>query len=514
MRWPRKRFWRIVGAVVACVLIMIVIKSFRNRARSTGVPLTWDDEMLANLAVPLAQSDWSPTPMAARSYYWTPIRTIYKTYPVYHPDREPPGYIEKLKQLEPVDAWSELPLVSPADWIAAGRVVFETPIFGGALGPVSEEYRNSLYVRERQWLEHVQPPVAADGTIPFYRYVVDAQGQVRVGVLSCAMCHTRVLDDGSIVHGAQGNVPFDRGFAFDYRFGGGPLDQQIGLERLLYHVPWANTDDAKSRLASTDAIAARHEAIPPGVMARHGSTPEHPVVVPDLFDLKDRAYFDRTGLQRNRGVGDIMRYAALNQGGDDFSAYKDFYPVKALAGFVPPAILNLQGRYSDDQLYALAMFINALKPPANPHPFDELAQRGAQVFEDQGCARCHAPPHYTTNKLTPVEGFDVPDDHRELYSIEDESVGTDPSLALQTRRGTGYYKIPSLRHVWLRGPFGHDGSCATLEDWFDPNRLAPEYVPTGFVGFSQPSRAVPGHEYGLDLDETDRKALIAFLKTL
>jgi len=36
-----------------------------------------------------------------------------------------------------------------------------------------------------------------------------------------------------------------------------------------------------------------------------------------------------------------------------------------------------------------------------------------------------------------------------------------------TRKGTGYYKVPSLRGLWYRGPYEHDGSVATLEDWFD-----------------------------------------------
>ena len=51
---------------------------------------------------------------------------------------------------------------------------------------------------------------------------------------------------------------------------------------------------------------------------------------------------------------------------------------------------------------------------------------------------------------------------------------------MTTRRGTGYYKIPSLKGVWYRGPFEHNGSVATLEDWFDPARLRDDYVPTGF----------------------------------
>ncbi|HVI71609.1 MAG TPA: hypothetical protein VM656_09005, partial [Pyrinomonadaceae bacterium] len=82
------------------------------------------------------------------------------------------------------------------------------------------------------------------------------------------------------------------------------------------------------------------------------------------------------------------------------------------------------------------------------------------------------------------------------------------------RRGTGYYKVPSLKGVWYRGPFEHNGSVATLEDWFDPRRLSDDYVPTGFKGAAVKSRAVKGHAFGLDLSPAERRALIAFLKTL
>lgn len=41
------------------------------------------------------------------------------------------------------------------------------------------------------------------------------------------------------------------------------------------------------------------------------------------------------------------------------------------------------------------------------------------------------------------------------------SIGSDPTLTLWTRRGTGFYKVPSLLGVWYRGPFEHNGSSAT-----------------------------------------------------
>jgi RoxA-like, cytochrome c-like len=127
---------------------------------------------------------------------------------------------------------------------------------------------------------------------------------------------------------------------------------------------------------------------------------------------------------------------------------------------------------------------------------------------------CHTPPLYTNNKLTPAVGFDAPPDDLSRDDVLAMRVGTDATLTLTTRRGTGYYKVPSLKGVWYRGPFEHNGSVATLEDWFDPRRLRDDYVPTGFVGHNRKTRAVKGHEFGLALATEDKRALIAFLKTL
>jgi hypothetical protein len=121
---------------------------------------------------------------------------------------------------------------------------------------------------------------------------------------------------------------------------------------------------------------------------------------------------------------------------------------------------------------------------------------------------------YTNNKLTLAEGFTPPNDHPYKEDIMRRSVGTDPGLALKTRKGTGFYRIPSLKGLWYRGLFGHQGDVATLEDWFDPARLRDDYVPSGWKGYKQSHRAVPGHEFGLDLSPGDKRALIAFLKTL
>ena len=141
----------------------------------------------------------------------------------------------------------------------------------------------------------------------------------------------------------------------------------------------------------------------------------------------------------------------------------------------------------------------------------DLARRGEAIFRREGCFGCHTPPLYTSNRLTPALGFQVPADLLKTDNILSVSVGTDPVLATQTRRGTGFYKVPSLRGVWFRNGFGHGGYADTLEEWFDPARLNEDYEPHGYHRGPGPIR---GHEFGLKLSLPDKQALIAFLKTL
>jgi hypothetical protein len=391
-------------------------------------------------------------------------------------------------------------------------------------------------VRNPAWYKKTGVSYDEKGAVPALRYVVAEDGSVHVGTSSCAMCHTRVEKMASgrkiVIVGAQGNFPFDRLRAIQREASpAGARFTDSFLPRFLYGAPWLEPEPngpyVKAGAAERNAMLA---AIPPGVLARHGTGILSPVQVPDLIGIKGRRYFDRTGLGRHRDIGDLMRYAALNQGTDFLNSYGTFVPASVLPGLVKwdkglPDAAHLTGfpgvRYSDEQLYALALYLYSLEPPKNPYAPKtdaerDLTTRGRKVFVDTGCAKCHDPKQgYTNNRLVRAGGFKVPDNHPEKANILAQSVGTDPVLATQTRRGTGLYKVPSLKGVWYRGPFEHNGSIATLEDWFDPKRLNDDYVPTGWKGSpAAKSRSVKGHEFGLDLSAEDRAALIAFLKTL
>jgi hypothetical protein len=275
-----------------------------------------------------------------------------------------------------------------------------------------------------------------------------------------------------------------------------------------YGVPWLK-DDPNQRLKDfTDAeyeefVLAQRRV---GAIARWNGSLLYPAKIPDLIGIKDRKYLDHTGTHLHRGVGDLMRYAAQVS----FAEMADFGPYHMLSADTK----RVQARLPDEALYALALYIYSLKPPPNPNPFDEKAKAGEKLFAREGCAACHTPPLYTNNKLTLAEGFTPPKDAPASLDILPMSVMTDPGLALKTRKGTGYYKVPSLKGVWYRGHYLHDGSAATLEEMFDPDRLKETHKPGGWSPPGVETRAIKGHEFGLRLSAEERAELIAFLRTL
>jgi hypothetical protein len=492
------------------------------------VPRVWDEAALATLEVPAPQPEYTPEHVDADYYYAIEPREVYRSYPVYHPDHEPEGYWEWLLEQEPEVVFDSAKLETKADWIAAGELVFHE---GNTYNVVEADDLS----RNADILEATGMPVAADGTMPLMRYFIRERGKIEMGTDSCAGCHTRVLDDGTVIVGAQGNLPLGALVENDFRqeaamglrdpATGRPLrrDNPPGSEadgpppaRLSRaDPPWLEPDPSwPLESIEPDTLYEVAASQIPGVQARKRASNLYPTRVPDLIGIENRLYLDATGLVQHRSIGDLMRYAALNQLLDDVSSFGGFIPRTIDGVHRPEPTHPRMSRYSDEQLYALALYLYSLEPPKNPNPFDAAAERGQAVFEAQDCGRCHSPPLYTNNMLTPADGFEIPDEHFDTYRIRDTYVGTDAGLTLRTRRGTGYYKVPSLKGVWYRGPFFHDGALATLEDVFDPGRLSDDFVPTGFIPAGVETKSVPGHRYGLGLNDDDRSDLIAFLKTL
>lgn len=450
------------------------------------VPKVWDDPEMESFELPLATPSASPKHVSSEYYYRIPIRKIYRTYPPAGPGQNFEEYAGRIRQMEPelVD-FDTSKFKTKEDWIRAGKAVFEAP---ASLIPDG--------VKQNSFLS---------------RYVVRQKGHLDQGNFSCANCHTRRLSDGTLIPGAQ------EFFTQEYVLQNLPIrtpprevvERARIRTRQFFATPWLNPDPNTAFVSDEEFIDLNRFRA--GTRPRMGTSLHSQVQIPDLIGIKDRKYLDHTGMVQHRSIADLMRYAATNQGEGHMQAlsrYGAFLPM----GELPDP--NTLERFSDEQLYAVALYIYSLEPPPNPNRFDALASQGQKVFTREGCANCHTPPLYTNNQLTPAEGFVVPEEHRRQYDIMPVVVGTDPYLTLRTRRGTGYYKVPSLKGVWYRGPFGHDGAIATLEDWFDPRRLRDDYTPTGYRPFGGSTRAVKGHNFGLALSTEEKRALIAFLKTL
>jgi hypothetical protein len=435
---------------------------------------------------------------------------------VYVKDKEPAGYRDEILKRGPE------PLIEPgqsrtdAEWAALGREIFD--------GFDLEENRTDD-PRAFAWLDDPAKAAAEhalvtkDGVIVSLRWVVDRDRKLKLTLGECGACHTRVLKDGTAVSGAQGNLNFDLTiFPIVFEHADAVRKQQGRLpppnEGLYqdYAVPWI-ADDVNARLkamseAEIGTLLTTATATP-GTFPRINGSPWITNHMPDLIGVKHRRYLDATATHRNRGPEDIARYAILVTNADDGSVGPHT--------FQSAERRKIRSRQSDDAMYAIGKYVYALEAPANPNKPDALSARGEQVFSRSGCASCHTPPVYTNNKLVPVDGFariDHPHSPPASDVLTGARVGLDSGLALRTRKGTGFYKVPSLRGVWYRDTLEHSGSVLSLEEWFDPARLKNDYRSKGFNPPGTTARAIPGHRFGLNLSADDKRALLAFLRTL
>jgi hypothetical protein len=430
------------------------------------IPKVWDKTALEDWVTPIARLNIRPTHMSEKDYYSVPVYNL-RTYPVYFPGREPEGYWEMLQHIGLKPLIEAENLRTRTDWIAAGQRVFDE-----ADTPQLRTFDPKLIgqVRSREFVEGQGAVPLSDGTMDILRWVPTNDG-VALSTLNCSGCHVLHTSDGKSIRGAprlaemsHTHRPRLRGLrvtgieSANHVLTGAPpffMGGTFGISLYqAYGVPWLKDDRNEQlknvTLAEYDALVAANRFA--GAITRWNGSLLYPAKIPDLIGLKDRKYIDHTATHLHRGISDLMRYAAQVS----FAELIDFGPYHVLT----PESKRVDVRLPDEALYALGLYIYSLQPPPNPNPLDENAKTGQQIFVREGCPICHTPPLYTSNKLTLAQGFTPPEDKPPSLDVLPISVGTDPGLALATRKRTGYYKVPSLKGVWYRGHYLHDGSAA------------------------------------------------------
>ena len=195
-------------------------------------------------------------------------------------------------------------------------------------------------------------------------------------------------------------------------------------------------------------------------------------------------------------------------------------------------------------------FLTSLEPPAFPFAIDEaLAAEGRAVF-DANCADCHGVTRPYPNRVIPLEriGTDplyagtMTDGSLDRFYqwVEDSPHGG----TVRAAPAPGYI-APPLAGIWAAAPYLHNGAVPSLEAlldsrlrptfWrhvtppdYDPQAMGWRFEPLDAGKDAAPTRAErarihdttrpgyanTGHTYGDDLTDTQRRAVLEFLKTL
>jgi cytochrome c peroxidase len=99
-------------------------------------------------------------------------------------------------------------------------------------------------------------------------------------------------------------------------------------------------------------------------------------------------------------------------------------------------------------LDALAVYTNSFPVRLSPHPLDESAKRGKELFfsKQVGCAECHTGAYFTDSTL------------QKPYKVHDVGTGKDdPGEKMGPK-----YDTPTLLGVYRSGPYLHHGKAQSL----------------------------------------------------
>lgn len=213
-------------------------------------------------------------------------------------------------------------------------------------------------------------------------------------------------------------------------------------------------------------------------------------------------------------------------------------------GAFPPTLDRASMKRTEDWLY------NEAKPPPYPYVIDRaLAAKGEPIYQEY-CARCHGKSGSDfsgelVGKVTPIEKIKTDRWRLDSYSYDlaanqDLLYASYPEERFKHFRKTYGYANQPLDGTWLRAPYLHNGSVPTLRDLLEPAARRPKSFHRGYdvydpkrVGFisdvakeegrkffrfdtNLPGNGNFGHEgkeYGTELSDAEKDAVVEFLKT-
>lgn len=255
----------------------------------------------------------------------------------------------------------------------------------------------------------------------------------------------------------------------------------------------------------------------------------HDMDAPPWWNFKKRPYIYIDGFAQ-KGHRGLMQFTLIPENGPEFF------------------------REHEDEFEDVYAYLSSLTPPKYPHAIDaDVAQRGRELF-NQSCAECHG----TYGK----------DEHYPNRSVPLDQIGTDPvrltALSVEGRKryadswfahagdddqqdtliDPDGYVAPPLDGIWASAPYFHNGSVPTLwhvlhpserptvwrpkSQAMDPARVGLAIETATKVPLTEPDVAIrrtyfdsrrfgksnAGHDYPDQLTESEKSAVLEYLKTL
>jgi hypothetical protein len=194
-------------------------------------------------------------------------------------------------------------------------------------------------------------------------------------------------------------------------------------------------------------------------------------------------------------------------------------------------------------------WIWTLPPPAYPFGIDQaLATQGERIYRNT-CVSCHADhrfrdgvlePGWQVGQVVPIDKIKTDpyrlDSYTFAFASNQYSLYPASEYRFKRFRKTNGYANHPLDGIWLRAPYLHNGSVPTLRDLLERPETRPKVFYRGYdvydplkVGFysdvaeeqgrryfrfdtSLPGNGNGGHEYGTNLSDADKKALVEYMK--
>jgi hypothetical protein len=339
---------------------------------------------------------------------------------------------------------------------------------------------------------------------------------------TCAICHVSKLPDGRLWLGAPSTT--------------------LDFSRFRYEVDkrWTAANPANKPLFDSETERAKAVKLGPGrTDAASGSYPiAAPANLPVYFTLDDRKHLNYMGTGQNTRTEAYFAIFTFGAGDPNDKTAKVKFP-------------------AETRTAPMLSFFGTIDAPKGPAGDAAKIARGQEVFKQANCTACHTMKEEGGQLIPDISGDGViPLDmeptgkerlpgedaawprgsirtsytHYQLLQGEgDPDVPTNPSgddgrldllnfiiaKKLSVSQTDGY-RTNDLRGLWATAPYLHNGSVPTLEDLLKPAAQRPtKFTVYGFdLDTTTKGNSNQGHEWGTDLPEADKQALVEFLKSL